>query len=95
MKKIYPKIKAQEWSQHSPILTHGYFFKRPGVANSLVHGSILPNHEPIRDFLVVLVIRKNKKEPIKMKKLEWSQDCLHYNPMGAICCHGNQSSDPI
>ena len=20
---------------------------------------------------------------------------FHYNPMGAICCHGNQSSDPI
>ena len=24
------------------------------------------------------------------------QHCfLHYNPMGAICCHGNQSFDPI
>ena len=22
-------------------------------------------------------------------------DFLHYNPMGAICCHGNQSSNPI
>ena len=32
---------------------------------------------------------------IKMKELEWSQDFPHYNPMGAICCHGNQSSDPI
>ena len=31
----------------------------------------------------------------KMKELEWSQDFPHYNPMGAICCHGNQSSDPI
>ena len=30
-----------------------------------------------------------------MKELEWSQDFPHYNPMGAICCHGNQSSDPI
>ena len=28
-----------------------------------------------------------------MKELEWSQDFPHYNPMGAICCHGNQSSD--
>ena len=26
---------------------------------------------------------------------EWSQEFPHYNPMGAICCHGNQSSDPI
>ena len=31
----------------------------------------------------------------KMKALEWSQDFPHYNPMGAICCHGNQSSNPI
>ena len=30
-----------------------------------------------------------------MKGLEWSQDFPHYNPMGAICCHGNQSSDRI
>ena len=30
-----------------------------------------------------------------MKELEWSQDFPHYNAMGAICCHGNQSSDPI
>ena len=30
-----------------------------------------------------------------MEKLEYSQDFLHYNPMGAICCHGNQSSDLI
>ena len=37
-------------------------------------------------------IMKNKS---KMKELEWSQDFAHYNPMGAICCHGNQSSDPI
>ena len=28
-----------------------------------------------------------------MKALEWVQDFPHYNPMGAICCHGNQSSD--
>ena len=30
-----------------------------------------------------------------MKELEWSQDIPHYNTMGAICCRGNQSSDPI
>ena len=36
-----------------------------------------------------------KKNQSKMKELEWSQGFPHYNPMGAICCHGNQSSDPI
>ena len=36
-----------------------------------------------------------KKIRSKMKELECSQDFSHYNPMGAICCHGNQSSNPI
>ena len=29
-----------------------------------------------------------------MKALEWTQHFPNYNPMGAICCHGNQSSNP-
>ena len=47
--------------------------------------------------MVVLVTCKNKEEQIKNEgaSLGWSQDISHYNPMGAICCHGNQSSDPI
>ena len=43
-------------------------------------------------FLLPAGIKKNQS---KMKELEWSQDFPHYNPMGAICCHRNQSSDPI
>ena len=35
-----------------------------------------------------------KKIRLKMKALEWTQHFPHYNPMGAICCHGNQSSNP-
>ena len=35
-----------------------------------------------------------KKMQSKMKLLEWTQHVPHYNSMGAICCHGNQSSDP-
>ena len=36
-----------------------------------------------------------KKIRSKLKALEWSQHFPHYNPMGAIHCHGHQSSDPI
>ena len=36
-----------------------------------------------------------KKILSKMKALEWSQNFPHYDHMGAIYCHGNQSSDPI
>ena len=35
-----------------------------------------------------------KKIRSKMKALEWTQHFPHYNPMGAICCHGDQSSNP-
>ena len=45
--------------------------------------------------MVVLVICMNEEDPIKKKALEWPQDFPHYNPMGAICCNGNQSSDLI
>ena len=36
-----------------------------------------------------------KKIRSKMKALEWTQHFPHYNPMGAIHCHGHQNSDPI
>ena len=36
-----------------------------------------------------------KKIQSKMKALACSQHFPHYNPMGAIRCHGRQSSDPI
>ena len=40
----------------------------PNAQGQLTHKSncpILPNFEPIRDIMVVLVICKNKEEPIK------------------------------
>ena len=36
-----------------------------------------------------------KKIRSKIKALEWTQHFPHYNSMGAIRCHGHQSSDPI
>ena len=36
-----------------------------------------------------------KKIQSKLKALECSQHFPHYNPMGAIRCHGHQSSNPI
>ena len=31
----------------------------------------------------------------KTAEKKWRHCFLHYNPMGAFCCHGNQSPDPI
>ena len=41
-----------------------------------------------------LLFPRMKKIQSNMKSLEWPQHFPHYNSMGAICCHGNQSSDP-
>ena len=95
-KKIDPKMKVLEWPQHfSHYKSMGIF---PDAQKQLTHKSLvgscrIPNtFEILWLFLLPARIKKNKS---KMKELEWSQDFPHYNPMGAICCHGNQSSDPI
>ena len=51
------------------------------------------NSSEILSWLPLLFPRM-KKIQSKMKLLEWPQHFPHYNSMGAICCHGNQSSDP-
>ena len=95
MKKIHPKIKALEWSQHSPIICLWGFFKLSGAANSLVHGPSCQISNPSEIVWLFLLPARIKKNQSKMKKIEWSQDFRHYNPIGATCRHGNQSSDPI
>ena len=78
-----------------PLLDYGDFSRRSRAANSAVLGPIWPNFELVRDVMDVLVTCKYEEDPIKMKALEWTQHFPHYNPMGAIRCHGHQSSDPI
>ena len=43
----------------------------------------------------VQVTCKNKEEPMKNEGARVVTRFSHYNPMGAICCHGNKSSNPI
>ena len=65
MKKIHSKLKALEWSQHfSHYKSMGIF---PNAQGQLTNMSrlILPNFEPIRDFMGVLVACKNEEDPIK------------------------------
>ena len=91
MKKINSKMKVLEYFSHYKSM--GIF---PDAQGQLTHKSLVrscPNPFEILWFsLLPARIKKNKS---KMKELEWSQDFPNYNPMGAICCHGNQSSDPI
>ena len=98
---IQSKMNELAWSQH---FSH---YKSMGIfpdaqwqltQQSLVQsGPILNSFQMLWMSLLPARIKKirSKMKASKMKALEWSQDFPHYNPMGAICCHGNQSSDPI
>ena len=77
-----------------PLQVYGDFSNRSRAAHSTVLGPIWPNFELVRDLMDVLLPASMNKIRIKMKALEWTQHFPHYNPMGAICCHGNQSSNP-
>ena len=47
------------------LYVYGDFSKCSRAANSLVLHRILPNFEPIQDFMGVLVACKNEEDPIK------------------------------
>ena len=96
MKKTHWKMKVLEWSQQlSHYKSMGIF---PNAQGQLTHKSFVgycPIWNPSEILWVSLLPVRIKKNQSKMKELEWSQGFPHYNPMGAICYHGNQSSNPI
>ena len=96
MKQIHWKMKALEWSQlFSHYKSMGIF---PNAQGQLTHKSFVeycPIPNPSKILWLSSLPARIKKNQSKMKELEWSQCFPHYNPMGAICCHGNQSSDSI
>ena len=89
-------MKVLEWSQHFSHYKSMEIF--PDAQGQLTHKSLVGSCQISNSFEILWLsslparIKKNKS---KMKELEWSKDFPHYNPMGAICFHGNQSSDPI
>ena len=96
MNKIHWKMKVLEWSQpFSHYRSIGIF---PDAQGQLTHKSLAHSclfSKPFKILWLSLLPARIKKNQSKMKELEWSQDFPHHNPMGAICCHGNQSSNPI
>ena len=90
------KMNALEWSQYfSHYKSMGIF---PDAQGQLTHKSLVRSSRisnPSKMLWLSSLSARIKKNQSKMKELEWSQGFPYYNPMGAICCHGNQSSDPI
>ena len=89
------KMKVLEWSQHfSHYKSMGIFQDAQG---QLTHKSLVQSCQILNPFesLWLSSLPARIKNQLKMKEQDWSQDFPHYNPMRAICCHGNQSSNPI
>ena len=95
MRMIDSKMKELEWSQDfSHYKSMGIFQIAQGqlTPQSLVRSGRIWNLSEI--LWMFSLPASMKKIRSKMKALEWTQHFPHYNPMGTICCHGNQSSNP-
>ena len=55
-------MKALEWSQHYPSI-----FKMLKGANSIISNGILTKFKLVQAYIVVLLICKNKEDPLKIK----------------------------
>ena len=96
MKMIHTKMNELERSQHfSHYKSMGIFQDAQGqlTSQSLVESG--PNSTLSEILWLSSLPVSMKKIRSKMKALACSQHFSHYNPMGAIRCHGRQSSDPI
>ena len=85
MKKIHPKMKVLEWSQHlSHYKSMGIF---PDAKGQLTHKSPVQScriSNPSEILWLSLLSARTKKNQSKMKELEWSQDFPHYNPLKSV-----------
>ena len=96
MKKIHWIMKVLDWSQRFSHYKSMEIF--PNAQGQLTHKSFVrycPISFPYEILWLSSLPARIKKNQSKLKELEWSQGFPHYNPMRAICCHGNQSSNPI
>ena len=96
MRMIESKMKELECSQDfSHNKSMGIFPDAKGqlTLQSLVESG--PNLILSEILLLSLLPASMKKIRSKLKALACSQHFPHYNPMGAIRCHGHQSSDLI
>ena len=96
MRMIDSEMKELECSKDfSHYKSMGIFPDAQGqlTPQSLVNsGRISKSSEMLWMFLLPASMKKIQS---KMRALECSKHFPHYIPMGAICCQGHQSSDPI
>ena len=86
MKKIHPKMKALQGSQHFSHYKSMKIF--PDAQGQLTHKSLVRSCQisnPLEILWLFAFPTRIKNNQSKLKELEWSQDFPHYNPMEAIC----------
>ena len=89
-------MKWLEWPQHiSHYKSMGIFLFAQGqrTPQPLVWSGLDSNS--VQTLWLSLLPERMRKIRSKMGAQEWPQGFPHYDPMGAICCHGNQSSNLI
>ena len=85
---------SQDFSHYKSM---GIFPEAQGqlTPQSLVESGPNSNLSEILWLLVVLITCEYEEDPIKNEGASVFTTFPNYNPMGAIRCHGNQSSNPI
>ena len=89
-KKVLGTKNIQYFCFKKKIINNEYLAVFPGAQEQLIPQFLVGSGPNSNSFEILWC--KNEEDPIKMKALEWTQAFPRFNPMGAICCHGNQSS---
>ena len=93
MRMINSKMKELECSPDFSHYTSMVIF--PAAQGQLTPQSLVRISNSSEMLCMFSLPASMKKIRSKMKALECSQHFPHYNPMGAIRCHGHHSSDSI
>ena len=96
MKRFRSRTAEKKWS-------HRFSHYKPMGIFSDVQGQLTPpsvvragrKFKLVRALMHVIITCKCEKDLMITAEIKWRHLFLHYNSMGALCCHGNQSSDPI
>ena len=71
------------------------FFTRSRAANSVVNGLFWSKFELAEILYMSSLPASTKRIGWKATEKRWRHLFPHYKSMGAFCCHGHQSFDPI
>ena len=92
---IRSKMNKLALRHHFPIISRWEIFRRSRAANSVVSGPIWPSSNSSEILCMSSLPASILKRIGSKTEKRWRHPFPHYKSMGAFCCHGNQSSEPI